>query len=149
MSEGTKIRQARAADAAELAALATELGYPSIATDVERRLPPLLESPEHLVLVAAGADDRAVGWLHAAIHRGLTNDVRVEIVGLVVAAERRGSGIGARLLAEAEKWARQAGASQVRVRSNVARERAHGFYLRAGYALAKTSHQFIKELGRE
>jgi len=149
VSEGVTLRQARSSDATELAALATELGYPSTAADVERRLPSLLSSPEHLLLVAAGPNDRAVGWLHAAIHRGLTNDARGEIVGLVVAADRRGSGIGARLLAETEKWARKAGVSQVRVRSNVARERAHGFYLRAGYALAKTSHVFVKELGSE
>jgi GNAT superfamily N-acetyltransferase len=146
VSEGVTLRQARPADAAELAALATELGYPSTAADVERRLPFLLADPEHLLLVAAGAGDRAVGWLHAAIRRQLANDARVEIVGLVVAAERRGSGIGARLLAEAEQWAREAGVGQVRVRSNVARERAHGFYLRAGYTRAKTSHVFVKEL---
>lgn len=147
MSTAIQIRRARPSDAAELAALATELGYPSTGAEVARRLPLLLESPEHLVLVAAGADDRAIGWLHATIRRGLTSEAYVEVAGLVVAAERRGSGIGAELLAEAEKWARQVGACEVRVRSNVARQRTHGFYLRAGYTLAKTSHGFVKELG--
>jgi len=49
-------------------------------------------------------------------------------------------------MAEAERWARQHGASAVRVGSRATREGAHQFYEREGYALAKTSHWFQKEL---
>ena len=49
-------------------------------------------------------------------------------------------------MAEAEAWARGKGVSSVRVRSNVTRERTHGFCLQAGYAIAKTSYLFVKEL---
>ena len=38
---------------------------------------------------------------------------------------------------------------KVRVRSNVVRERAHQFYLRAGYAIVKTSLVFEKSLSAE
>lgn len=146
MSEVT-IRRGRAADAPQLAALSTELGYPSSAEDIERRLPPLLASAEHLVLVAIHADDVAIGWLHATVRRLLESEAFVQVVGLVVGSEHRGAGIGARLLAEAEAWAREVDVPVVRIRSNVARQRAHAFYLRAGYTLAKTSHLFVKRLG--
>jgi len=67
-------------------------------------------------------------------------------MGLVVTAAERGAGIGARLIAEAEAWARAQGVGSVRVRSNVTRERTHRFYLRAGYAITKTSYLFVKQL---
>ncbi len=147
MNDETAIRDARANDAAELASLATELGYPSTAADIGRRLPVLLSNPEHLLLVATGDDDRAVGWLHAVVRRQLDSDAYVQIAGLVVAATHRGAGVGSRLLGHAERWARHTGVRLVHVRSNVIRQRAHRFYLRSGYTLAKTSHLFVRHLG--
>lgn len=55
----------------------------------------------------------------------------------------------AELLGHAEAWARAQGVRLVRLRCNVARVRAHGFYLRAGYSLAKTSHLFTKTLAAD
>ena len=133
-------------DAAELAGLTSELGYPSSIADIERRLPSLLASPEHLVLVGVDVDDRVLAWLHAVVCCQLESDVFVEVAGLVVAATHCGRGFGSRLLNQAEQWAMKAGARVVRVRSNVLRESAHGFYVRGGYILAKTSHLFIKAL---
>jgi GNAT superfamily N-acetyltransferase len=146
MIEAVTIRRGRPGDAPEIAELATELGYPSSAEEIVRRLLPLLGSAEQLVLVAANGSDRAVGWLHAAVRHQLLRDPDVQVVGLVVAAAHRGAGVGTRLLAAAERWAAETGAAEVRVRSNVARERAHRFYLREGYILAKTSRLFVKTL---
>jgi GNAT superfamily N-acetyltransferase len=140
------IRDARADDAPELAELTTQLGYPSTAADVARRLPHHLGRDDQRLLVAADDDDRAAAWIHVALHRSLEDDPYAVILGLVVAEALRGGGIGARLVAEAEWWAREQGLPLVRVRSNVLRERTHRFYLDAGYALAKTSHLFVKKL---
>lgn len=140
----TRIREARESDAPELAALSTDLGYPSSTDDIRRRLPFLLSNPEHKVLVATDDADRAIACLHANLPRQLVNDRFVEIASLVVADGCRGSGIGARLLEEAERWGTMQGAEAIRVRSNVIREQAHRFYLRAGYTLAKTSYVFTK-----
>ena len=140
------IRDARAGDAAELAALTTELGYPSTAAEIARRLPFVLAGDEQRLLVAVDENDRAVGWIHVALVRTLENDPYAQIVGLVVATAARGTGIGAGLVAEAEAWARGRAVSIIRVRSNVTRERTHAFYLREGYAIAKTSYQFVKDL---
>ena len=71
----------------------------------------------------------------------------MQVVGLVVGEGQRGRGIGSLLLRDAEAWARTVGVCQLRVRSNVTRTRAHGFYLRAGYTLVKTSHLFVKAIG--
>ncbi len=142
----TGIRAARVDDVGELAALTTELGYPATAADIERRLPSLLASREDLVLVATDDADRPVAWVHAVVRRFLQADAFVQIAGLVVADGERGSGIGSRLLAAAEQWAVEIGIPVVRVRSNVVRDRTHGFYLRAGYTLTKTSHLFVKQL---
>ena len=45
--------------------------------------------------------------------------------------------------------ARDHGCARMTVRSRVARERAHRFYLREGYVLEKTSHVFRKPLVKE
>jgi GNAT superfamily N-acetyltransferase len=142
----TKIRDARSTDAPELAGLTTELGYPSTPADIARRLPFVISGPERRLLVAVGDDDRALAWIHVIVNRTLENDPYAQIVGLVVTESARGEGIGARLVAEAERWAHEQGVESVRVRSNVMRERTHGFYQRAGYEIAKTSYLFVKGL---
>ena len=140
------LRRARRDDAPELARLSAELGYPASAAELEARLPALLASPEQLVLVAADGADRAIGLLHAAERRPLHAAPHVQVVALVVAGASRGARVGAALLAAAEAWARERGVGEVRVRSHVARERAHGFYRRAGYEVAKTSLLFAKPI---
>ena len=146
MSGRASVREARSGDVNELVALCAELGYPSSPAEVERRLPALLSNANHLLLVGTDEEDRAVAWLHAVVRRQLELDPFVQVAGLVVGAGHRGAGLGARLLDRAEAWALQQGIGSVYVRSNVTRERAHRFYLRAGYTLAKTSHLFVKTL---
>jgi GNAT superfamily N-acetyltransferase len=141
------VRKARADDVAELTSLCEELGYPSTADAVSHRLALISQEPGHLVLVAVDCDDRPVGWMHVGIVLRLESDPVAEIGGMVVAEGWRSNGIGAALLAEGERWAVSEGFRAVRVRSNVVRERTHGFYLRAGYTQAKTSHVFLKSLG--
>jgi GNAT superfamily N-acetyltransferase len=143
----SSIRKARSDDVAELTSLCDELGYPSSEAEVSHRLGLLSRESGHLVLVAVDSSDRPVGWIHVGIVYRLESDSVAEIGGMVVAESWRGNGIGAALLAEAEMWALSAGFRILRVRSNVVRERAHQFYLRAGYARTKTAHVFLKSLG--
>ncbi len=51
-----------------------------------------------------------------------------EILGLVVSARARRTGVGRSLLAEVEKWARDIGVGRVAVRSNAIRKESHIFY---------------------
>ena len=133
----TTIRTARTDDAPALAALCDELGYPSTRQQVVQRLAAIEALPTHCVLVADDAHGVVVGWLHVALDAQLTADASAQILGLVVAEASRSAGVGAGLLRAAETWARSRGALKLRVRSRVERERAHGFYARAGYAHVK------------
>ena len=140
------IRPARSEDAASLAALATQLGYPSTPEQVEMRLDEIRRDPRQRVRVAQTADGVVVGWVHVAVGSTLESDPQAEIQGLVVEERVRGKGIGRRLMEEAEAWARDEGVPGIRLRSNVVREAAHAFYQHLGYRITKTQHTFVKEL---
>lgn len=140
-----EIRQARLADAAAIARLATQLGYPSSQEQVERRLASIRDHPEHVVQVAV-RDGQVVGWTHAFVYRLIESDACVEIGGLVVDEGWRGEGAGTLLMQRVEQWAREKGCGSVYLRSNILRERARLFYERLGYARIKTQHAFRKEL---
>jgi GNAT superfamily N-acetyltransferase len=146
LSSGIIVRPAEAADVDAIAFLCGQLGYPSTAEDIERRLAEAADGPRAAVLVAALRDDGVVGWVHVRALHLVTRDACAEIVGLVVDEARRGRGIGTRLMAAAEKWARNRGLSALRLRSNVIRDEAHAFYRRLGFASSKTSLLFTKTL---
>jgi len=100
----------------------------------------------HCVLVAE-AGSEVVGWVEVVIETTVVSDTQAEILGMVVDERHRGGGVGSRLLEHAETWARERGAGRIRVRSNVVRERTHGFYLRRGYVESKRQIVFQKNLG--
>jgi GNAT superfamily N-acetyltransferase len=142
---GVVIRPARGADRADLARLATQLGYPMSEEEAGERLSRIADHPDHALLVAE-QDGRVAGWLQVSRVRVFESEDGVEIGGLVVDEALRSRGIGARLLAEAERWARERGCVRMRVRSNVVRERAHAFYRSAGFSEVKTQRVFEKAL---
>lgn len=141
-----RIRAATIDDVAAIAALAGELGYASTPAQMQRRLERFLDSSMHAVFVAE-LDGNVVGWIQLAALESLESDVRAEIHGLIVSESQRGRGIGAALVARGEAWARDAGYSRIRVRSNIVRERTRAFYERLGYIIKKTQHAFDKNLG--
>lgn len=143
-----KIRRARRGDAEWIARLSAELGYPATAAQVATRLRQLKPTSKHAVFVAEspGAATGLIGWLHVSVSHLLEIDMRAEVNGLIVAEGHRSAGAGAKLLEAAEEWARRRGCSGMNVRSNVIRERAHGFYERNGYEHYKTQKAFRKTL---
>lgn len=141
-----RYRQAAAGDEAGLARLCGQLGYPSSAEAVARRLGELAGRSDHFVLVAVDEGEKPVGWVHAFVARRVESDTFVEVGGMVVSQSHRGQGIGTELLARAEQWAEGQGVGIVRLRSNVVRERAHVFYADRGYERTKTSFVFQKNL---
>jgi GNAT superfamily N-acetyltransferase len=145
-ASGVRVTDAAAADAPELARLSTQLGYPMTEREARERLAALQGQPDHLLLVARiGA--RVAGWLQVSRTRIFETPDSAEIAGLVVDEAERGRGIGPRLLRAAEDRARRWGCRALRVRSNVIRERAHGFYRREGYGEIKQQRVFEKSLG--
>ena len=140
------IRNGCIGDAAAIATLAGELGYAATVAQMRERLAAVERASSDCVLVAEIAERGVAGWLHVALLAHLTADAEAEILGLVVAAASRGTGVGAELLRSAEQWARAHGARRLTVRSRVERERAHRFYERAGYRRIKTQAVFVKPL---
>jgi GNAT superfamily N-acetyltransferase len=137
----------RAADIDDVARLCGQLGYPSAPDAVARRFGSITGRADHGVFVAE-LEGRAIGWLHVAMHRTIECDAMAEILGVVVDEAARNRGVGARLIDEAERWAAATGCSILRVRSRIARDRAHAFYERAGYQRVKTQHVFEKSVIR-
>jgi GNAT superfamily N-acetyltransferase len=139
----TKIRQARAGDAARLAELACELGYPSTGQEMRARLGTLKPGSMHAVFVAE-APDGVIGWVHVSRNCLLDVPVRAEINGLIVSSAARSQGAGKLLVQAAEAWARKRKCTGINVRSNVIRERAHKFYEREGFEHYKTQKALRK-----
>ena len=130
------IREARLTDAADLAALCAQLGYPSGEAQVHERLC-LLDDPERTLLVAATPSGLA-GFIDVHVQRTIEEDAYGEVGGLVVTAEQRGSGVGAALLEAAATWSRERGLARLWIRANLARGAAtHGFYVRVGCRTVK------------
>jgi GNAT superfamily N-acetyltransferase len=125
--------------------LSAELGYPADRGMMLRRMQQIAGDRNRAVLVAC-VDGDVAGWIDLSIEYHLQTEPVALIGGLVVSEAARGRGIGRELCEAAEYWARGRGITRMRVRSNSTRERAHTFYLRAGYARVKTSAVFEKAL---
>jgi len=145
--DGPRIRPVTSEDAAAVAALSGQLGYPVAAEAIAARLERLLGRDDQLVLAAVAADGALAGWIHAAEQDLVEAERRCEILGLVVDGRRRRGGIGRGLVAEAERWAASRGLRQMSVRSNVAREESHPFYEAQGYGRVKTQQVYRKPIG--
>jgi GNAT superfamily N-acetyltransferase len=146
MADGVsiRIRKARRGDAARIAQLSGELGYPASAEQIAARLRQLTPATRHAVFVAESPGAGLSGWVHVSTSHLLESDLRAEVNGLIVADGQRSAGAGAKLLRAAEEWAQRRGCKRMNVRSNVIRERAHKFYERNGYEHYKTQKAFRK-----
>ena len=146
MATTLAIRPPRDKDAAALADLSNQLGYPVAADELRRRLSMVAADDQAAVLVATDAADRPIGWAHVELKRTLVAPLTAQIMGLVVDDAVRDRGVGKALLAAAEAWASTRGCRHMIVGTRVTRERAHRFYQREGYTLQKTSYFFEKSL---
>lgn len=129
-----------------MAGLAGQLGYPCTAEEVRRRLVEMEDPNQYAVYVAEIRAEEIVGWIGVYLFRSVELERYAEISGLVVSEEARSRGVGKGLLEAAEEWARRTGCAVISVRSNVKRERAHGFYEKNGYEWTKTQKTFCKNL---
>lgn len=141
------LRLARLDDAAGIARLAAELGYPADAADMRTRLAAVLALADHHVVVAESGG-ALLGWAAVEVRSLLIAPRKPELMGLVVAANARRLGVGRALVAAAEHWAAARGGERMTVRSNAARRESHPFYERLGYTRSKTQHVYVKRLER-
>ncbi|MBO0771864.1 MAG: GNAT family N-acetyltransferase [Actinobacteria bacterium] len=142
------LRQARADDAEQVAALLTELGYPGNEPDeVRQRLAAWAQEAAGVVLVAdrgglvAGALAlMTIPYLERGGRWG-------RIAALVVSASCRGQGIGRRLVEAAEAEAVGRGCVAMEVTSSRRRVESHPFYRSLGYQeWCDRSARYLKDL---
>jgi GNAT superfamily N-acetyltransferase len=141
-----EIRSAQASDAAEMARLSGELGYPMSVDDMRIRLDRLLADARHFIAVAHEGDRRLLGWMHVEHRTSVEGGERAELMGLVVDSGVRRRGTGRVLVDAAEQWAESQGLAALTIRSNVSRELSHPFYEALGYFREKTQHVYRKRL---
>jgi GNAT superfamily N-acetyltransferase len=141
------IRPARLSDAAIIAELATQLGYPTRPEEAEPRLRDVTSRPENAILVAE-SEGMVMGWIHVAASHHVETECFAAILALVVDQEHRSGGIGALLVEAAEDWGAKNGFATLRVRSNVVRERTHAFYERLGFERVKSQVVFARPISK-
>ena len=144
MESGTPVhlRPYQDRDAADLATLLGELGYPADEDAVRGRLAGL--SPDHHTLVAdcGGRIGGFIGLLRVRAYE--TPTPLGYILALSVANSYQRQGLGKALLAAAEEYFRSQGIADIRVNSGLHREEAHRFYEAMGYR--KTGYRFRKSM---
>lgn len=148
LAEHFAIREATEQDAAAIAELAGELGYPAPPETMQERIKTIAASSTDVLFVAIGPKREKLAWLQVHCCHLIESGFRAEIVGLVVSRNARRIGLGRALVARAERWAANLGAKAIVVRSNIKRAEAHEFYPALGYTAAKTQHVYRKELSR-
>jgi len=139
------IRHAQIDDLSVLTNLCIELGYKSTINEIKKRLDKIQKSKSDLILVAV-EKGTVIGWIHVFSTLRLESDPFAEIGGLVVSSRHRGKGVGKILVREAEKWARENGFINIRVRSRTSRDGAKQFYESEGYIVIKEQNVFEKSL---
>jgi GNAT superfamily N-acetyltransferase len=139
------IRKATKSDAPCIARLSGEHGYPASEQEIVGRLIELALLPTHLVLVAE-IHGQGIGWASGEIRVSLETGRRAEVTGLVVDSAARRGGIGRKLVAGLELWAKEHECGVIMVRSNVTRPESHPFYEKLGYLRAKTQHVYKRVL---
>ncbi len=140
------VRHARLNDAAELAALACELGYKTTEVEMATRLETVFKDARYRTFVAE-IGGKLCGMIGTVSHSSyLHNDLSGRIIALVVSSKMRRCGVGRELVAASEKDFRRRKIMRVTLTTRVEREEAHRFYEKLGYA--RTGFRFGRNLRR-
>jgi len=128
-----EIRPATLADAAKIADLLTQLGYPGTEKFIREKILKLTGHPDADLAVAV-AEGEVLGFisLHFIPQLGLAGSF-ARISYLCVDDTVRGRGVGGRLEAYCEQCARERGCDRIELHCHSRREQAHKFYRRQGY----------------
>lgn len=137
LTKDFSIREAAASDANAICQLnSDEMGYQYPLEDTIQNIIKLLSSNADKIFVAL-CDGSVVGYVHANDYDLLYAPHMKNIMGIAVFSEYKRKGIGRALLQQVENWARETGASGIRLVSGATRTDAHTFYRRCGYEGSK------------
>ena len=136
------MREATAADAAAIADLLTQLGYPTTEAQAVRRLARILPARDWVTLVAEEAG-RILGFGGLQLSVSYEHDTPgARIVALVVDEAERRKGIGEAIVRALEQRALAMQARRIAVNSATHRADAHAFYEKLGYD--RTGLRFVR-----
>jgi ribosomal protein S18 acetylase RimI-like enzyme len=131
---GLAIRKAGIADSEPIARLVTDLGYPTSARQMQRRLEAILEDGDYHTLVACEMG-QIVGFVGARGGPLYEDDERYgQIMALAVAPQHQRRGVGRMLMRAAELQLVERGARVLVATSGRHRSDAHAFYESCGYS---------------
>ena len=137
------VRDARADDAAAIAGLLTQLGYPSEPDAVDERLDRLRVVGDRVVV--AEVDGQVVGLAHLQVTPAIERERPAGKIGaLVVDEAHRGSGVGRALVQALEDEARRRGCALLYLTTSEHRDDAHAFYEQVG--LEHTGRRYSRTL---
>lgn len=138
------IRIARPEDSIAIAEITAEgLGYDCVPEIIAQNIAALDSS--HARLFVAEVDGEVVGFVEPQVYEAVYFLPLVNILGLAVRESHRGMGIGKALMEAAEGWAKEIGATGVRLNSGADRTNAHAFYRNIGYEAKKQQIRFLKK----
>jgi len=144
------IRRIEHRDAAEVAALAGELGYPATPELMDKRLTDIQTSPPQqpaeLLVAVDSTGGHVIGWVHVCVPLFLTGSRAASVWGLVVSATHRGQGLGRRLMGATEAWAIDHGCEEIRLHVGAQWAEAHAFSKRLGYHVEKSQLVLARSL---
>jgi len=137
--DGITIRSATASDAAGMARLLDQLGYPQDPETFPAVLQTALQDPG-LNIVLAELGDRCLALLCFRISLSIRlAGYQISIEELVVAPEARGKRLGSRLVDKVKEHARQSGAVLLEVHTSTSRESfKRQFYIKKGFERAES-----------
>ncbi len=134
MANSLTVRAPNPADAAAIAALVGQLGYPAGAADVAERLE-RLANHSHAAIYVAEFDSRVVGIVTAHTYPAIHATALAALITTLVVDDRcRRQNVGRHLVAAVEQWAIAQGSQKISVTSALRRLDAHAFYEAIGYA---------------
>jgi ribosomal protein S18 acetylase RimI-like enzyme len=143
-SASVKVREAQRRDAAAVAALLGELGYPSSQAQASERVERIAaDRTTWLVVAELGEELAGFGVLHVQnlVER---DEPGCEVAGLVVGERFRRRGVGEALMGALEEEARARGGKVMVLNTAHRRADAHAFYEAIGYE--HTGRRYAKPL---
>jgi len=138
------IRVAEKSDAAALAQLMTELGYPTRTSEMEMRLDSILADSKYRTFVAVNHGEVCGMIGTCSLYSHEHNNPGGRIMALVVSEGVREKGVGKELVRVAEDDFISRNITRIAFNTRFHREGAHRFYERLGYE--KNGFRFVKNL---
>ena len=129
-------RKATLTDASVINELSQQLGYENVVTNTASYIS-ALNNLTNEELVVAEYQNNIIAWMQLSYILRIESGYFGEITGLVVDERHRSAGVGNMLVEYARDWCKSKGLRRLKVRTNVLRQRTHGFYERSGFTLRK------------